>query len=100
MRVCAWAALSRWHSPCSGAAQECVSLQLGSREGGFSGCWGERIWTGVSCLTLLPHPACCAQEGLELRNSFQYRGENFSVRQGDHGPLGVLVFVLHHAKEA
>ena len=49
-------------------------------------------------LTLLPHPACCAHQGLELCNLFQYRGEKLSARQGDQDPLGVLVFVLHDAR--
>lgn len=98
MRVCAWAAPSRWHSRSSWAAQEFVSLQLGSGEGGFSVCQGEDLDLS-ELLTLLPHPACCAHKGLELHNLFQYRGENLSVRQGGHGPLWVSVFVLHRARE-
>lgn len=102
MWVCAWAAPSGWHSSsrlrrlpaaglprnlslCSWEAERVASLAVRER--------------GSGLLTLLPHPACCAHEGLELHNLFQYRGKNLSVRQGDHGPLGVLIFVLHHARE-
>lgn len=76
-------------SPCSRAAQEFVSA-AGKRRGWLLWLPGRTDLDLNEESTLLPDPACCAHEGLELHNLFQYRGENVSVGVGggDYGPMG------------